>query len=90
VFLVEEPENGLHPQAVEVAVQSLSSVYGSQMLMASHSPVVLSAVEPRQVLCFGKTSEGETAIVRGTDHPMLRDWKGEVDFGTLFASGILS
>jgi predicted ATPase len=90
IFLVEEPENGLHPQAVEVAVQSLSSAYGSQMLMASHSPVVLSAVEPGQVLCFGKTSEGETAIVRGTDHPMLRDWKGEVDFGTLFASGILS
>lgn len=89
VFLIEEPENGLHPQAVEIALQSLSSVYDSQMLLASHSTVVLSLVELSQVLCFAKTSEGETCIVRGTDHPMLRNWQGEVDLGTLFATGIL-
>lgn len=89
VFLVEEPENGIHPKAVETVFQSLSSVYGAQVLLATHSPVVLSIAKPDQVLCFAKTSEGATDIVRGSEHPRLRQWKGETDLGTLFASGVL-
>jgi len=89
VYLIEEPENGIHPQAVETVVQSLSSVYQSQVLCASHSPVILSQVNPRDVLCFGLTAEGAADIVRGDEHPYLRDWKRSADLGTLFASGVL-
>ncbi len=88
-FLIEEPENGIHPQAVETVFQSLSSAYGNQMLCASHSPVVLSLAEPRQVLCFARTAQGATDIVRGSEHPNLRDWKRGADLGTLFATGVL-
>jgi hypothetical protein len=89
VFLVEEPENGIHPRAVETVFQSLSSVYDAQVLLATHSPVILSVAQLATVLCFAKTSEGATDIVRGTEHPGLKHWKGEVDLGTLFASGVL-
>jgi hypothetical protein len=89
IYLVEEPENGIHPRAVEVMFQSLSSVYGAQILCATHSPVVLSMAKPDQVLCFARDSTGATDIVRGTDHPGLREWKGEVDLGTLFAGGVM-
>jgi hypothetical protein len=89
VFLIEEPENGIHPQAVETVMQSLSSVYDAQVLLATHSPVILSIAKLDQVLCFAKTPEGATDIVRGIDHPGLKHWKGEVDLGTLFASGVL-
>jgi predicted ATPase len=89
VFLVEEPENGIHPRAVETMYQSLSSVYDAQILMATHSPVILSAAKPADVLCFGKTEQGATDIVLGSEHPELSDWRGEVDLGTLFASGVL-
>ncbi len=89
IFLIEEPENGIHPKAVETAFQSLSSVYGAQVLLATHSPVVLSIAKLDQVLCFAKTPEGATDIVRGSEHPRLRQWKGETDLGTLFASGVL-
>lgn len=89
VFLIEEPENGIHPRAVETMYQSLSSVYGAQILLATHSPVILGIVEPEQVLCFAKTAEGETDITRGSEHPALRDWRGETSLGALFASGVL-
>jgi predicted ATPase len=89
VFLIEEPENGIHPRAVETAYQSLSSVYNTQMLLASHSPVILSMVEAENVLCFAKTDAGETDIVRGIDHPKLKDWQGETNLGVLFAGGVL-
>jgi predicted ATPase len=89
IFLIEEPENGIHPKALETAFQSLSSVYGAQVLLATHSPVVLSIAKLEQVLCFAKTSDGATDIVDGAEHPRLRLWKGETDLGTLFASGVL-
>jgi hypothetical protein len=89
VYLIEEPENGIHPRAVDTAYQSLSSVYDAQVLLATHSTVILSMVEADKVLCFAKTDTGETDIVRGSDHPNLREWKGETNLGTLFAGGVL-
>lgn len=89
VFMIEEPENGIHPRAVETVFQSLSSVYNAQILMATHSPVILSLAKPEQVLCFAKTDEGATDIVSGAEHPKLKAWRGETDLGTLFASGVL-
>jgi predicted ATPase len=89
VYLIEEPENGIHPRAIETMFQSLSSVYNAQMLLATHSPVILSMAEPEQVLCFAKTEEGATDIVRGTEHPALQAWRGETTLGVLFAAGVL-
>ena len=89
IYLIEEPENGIHPRAVETMFQSLSSVYGAQILMATHSPVILSVAEAAQILCFSKTEEGTTDIVLGTEHPALRDWRGEANLGVLFAGGVL-
>jgi len=91
VMLVEEPENGIHPRAIETALQSLSSIYDGQVLLATHSPVALNMIRPADVLCFAKDSDGATDIVAGNRHPALREWKqGEPDLGILFASGILS
>lgn len=89
VYLIEEPENGIHPRAVETVYQSLSSVYSAQILVATHSPVILSMVEAEKVLCFAKTPNGETDIVTGDRHPALVEWKGETNLGTLFAAGVL-
>jgi predicted ATPase len=89
IYLIEEPENGIHPKAVETMYQSLESVYGAQILLATHSPVVLSIAEANSLLCFAKASDGATDIVKGNEHPRLREWKGETDLGVLFASGVL-
>ena len=38
-------------------------------------------------------AEGSEVIVerfvRGNEHPLLRDWRGTLDLGTLFAAGVL-
>lgn len=89
VYLIEEPENGIHPRAVETVFQSLASVYSAQILVATHSPVILSMMDAAKVLCFAKTDEGATDIVTGDKHPALIDWKGETNLGTLYAAGVL-
>ena len=89
IYLIEEPENGIHPKAVSTVYDSLSSVYDAQMLLATHSPVVLNAARLNDVLCFARDDTGSTDIVLGSEHPDLRQWQGEVDLGTLLASGVL-
>lgn len=89
LYLVEEPENGIHPRAIETMFQSLSSLQAAQVLTATHSPVILSIIEPGSVLCFAKTADGATDIVSGSEHPRLRQWRGETNLSTLFAAGVL-
>jgi predicted ATPase len=89
IYLVEEPENGIHPTAVETVYQSLSSVYEAQILLATHSPVILSMCPAAQVLCFNKTEQGAADIITGDRHPALRDWRGQPNLSILFASGVL-
>lgn len=89
IFLIEEPENGLHPQAIETIYQSLSSVYNNQVLMATHSPAILRLAEPQSILCFSKTSSGAAVVIRGDEHPKLRYWRKGVDIASLHAAGVL-
>jgi predicted ATPase len=88
VYLVEEPEVGVHPTVIETIIQSLSSVYEGQVLVTSHSPIVLSMPRPDQLLCFQKTQDG-TTILAGNEHPLLKQWKSGVDLSDLFAAGVL-
>jgi energy-coupling factor transporter ATP-binding protein EcfA2 len=88
-YLIEEPENGIHPKAMESVFQSLSSVYDAQILCATHSSVLLSLANPAQLLCFAKTEDGRTDVIQGDQHPVFRDWQRTIDLETLFASGVL-
>jgi len=89
IYLIEEPENGVHPPAVETIFRSLSSIYDGQALIATHSPVLVGLIEPKQLLCFSRTQTGETDIISGDQHPKLKDWQKEFRLAQLFASGVL-
>ena len=89
IYLIEEPENGIHPKAIEAVFQSLSSVYDSQILLATHSPLLLTLAKREQILCFAKTDSGAVDIVSGEDHPALKDWHGQISLATLYAAGVL-
>lgn len=91
-YLIEEPENGVHPRAVEAMYQALSSVYDAQVFLATHSPVLLSLMKPNdagKILCFGKAEDGSTDIVSGDQHPRLIAWQGDPNLSLLFAAGVL-
>ena len=88
VYLLEEPENGIHPMAVETIYQSLSSVYDSQVLIATHSPVFLGCAQPKEILCFAKNDAGATDIIAGHRHPRLAHWRSSADVDLLFASEV--
>lgn len=89
LLVTEEPENGIHPKAIETAMTSLSGLDGTQVLVSTHSPIVLAGSQLSDLLVARIEDDG-AAILPGRDHPQLRDWKAATDLGTLFAAGVLS
>jgi predicted ATPase len=89
IYLIEEPENGIHPNAIETVYEALSRVYDAQILLATHSPILLNLANPDEILCFSKSQEGATQIISGAKHPALERWRGKRRVGDLFASGVL-
>lgn len=90
LLVVEEPENGIHPRAIETVLESVSSLYGKQVWTSTHSPIVLAHTELRDILTTRLDEDGVVTVIPGNQHPRLRDWQGELDLGTLFAAGVLS
>lgn len=88
LYMIEEPENGVHPKALEIILRSLSTVPGAQMLLATHSPFVVQQCGIQPLLCFSRDENG-SHIIAGPDHPVLRDWDGTPELGLVFAAGVL-
>jgi predicted ATPase len=53
IYLIEEPENGLHPSRIREIVAMLRNITagpdGVQVLMATHSPLVINELRPEEV-----------------------------------------
>jgi predicted ATPase len=89
IYLIEEPENGLHPGAVETAFRALNAIPKAQILMTTHSPIILNIVDPDYLLCFTTTDTGATKIISGAEHPGLSNWQTHTDLSTFFGAGML-
>jgi len=80
LFLVEEPENHLHPRLIETLFGLLRQVQQevsdrnvppSQIVLTTHSPFVVDQMNLDEVLWVGKT-HGETNVVRPSHKTHLR------------------
>jgi predicted ATPase len=85
LYMVEEPENGVHPHALEIIVKALAAIPGSQVFVATHSPLVVQQVGAKPLLCFRRDEETGVQIIHGEDHPVLKDWEGIPDLASILA-----
>lgn len=59
LLLVEEPENGLHPARIREVVRMLRVIaeeMGTQVVMATHSPLVVNELKPEEVTVVTRPS----------------------------------
>lgn len=59
LLLVEEPENGLHPARVAEVVRLLRAMVettGTQVIIATHSPLVINELRPEEVTVVTRPS----------------------------------
>lgn len=65
LLLVEEPENGLHPARIAEVVKILRAIVketGTQVVMATHSPLVINELAPEEVSVVTRTGEAGTKV----------------------------
>jgi predicted ATPase len=67
---IEEPENELHPQLLpQLAEELIAASEHRQLLVATHAPFLLDALEPSQVWILHRDASGYTQATRAADIP---------------------
>jgi predicted ATPase len=65
LLLVEEPENGLHPARIGEVMRILRGItvdQRTQVVMATHSPLVINELQPDEVSVVTRTEEAGTKV----------------------------
>lgn len=89
LYLIEEPENGLHPKTLQNLIQFFPSVPHAQILFSTHSPIVLDQLHASQILFFAKTPEGIADVIPIVQHPKMKNWKGDPPLSSFFTKDVL-
>jgi len=85
-LVVDEPELGLHPEALSVLAGLFRSAAGRmQIIAATQSPILLSEFEAEQVVTVDQL-EGATRLER-LDRASLDRWLNEFSLGELWLKG---
>ena len=72
---IEEPENFLHPRLlVELAEECRAACKYTQLLITTHSPFFLDALQPREVRVLWRDECGHTQTKRAADLPGVREF----------------
>ncbi|MFZ3207330.1 MAG: AAA family ATPase [Geobacteraceae bacterium] len=90
LLCVEEPENQLYPSLLwELAEEFRSySDRGGQVLVSTHSPDFLNAIQLDEVFCLVK-DKGFTRVLRAKDDPQLVEYMSQGDqMGYLWKEGL--
>ena len=70
VLLVEEPENGLHPARIAEVMRILREISKeTQVLIATHSPLVVNEMQPEEVSVVTRKPETGTKVTLLADTP---------------------
>ena len=88
LYLFEEPENGIHPKAIEIVMSAIQSIPNAQTFVTTHSPMIVQQAGVESLLLFSKNGR-EVVVQRGGDNEILRDLDGVPDLATVFASRVL-
>ncbi len=84
LLLVEEPENGVHPQRLRDVLGVLRGLVQeqshTQIVLTTHSPYVLDLFRPEEVTLCTMQSNGEVKTIRLSESPAV---KRQIDIFTL-------
>jgi predicted ATPase len=82
LFLVEEPENGLHPARISEVMDILREISKtSQVIIATHSPLVVNELKGDEISVVTRDPE------KGTEVVLLKDVPGFEDASKVYQPG---
>lgn len=93
LILFDEPEISLHPHALAVfaeAVKLAASSWNKQVFIATHSPVVISQFDPKDILAAEVTGAGQTIMRRVSEIEEIRDLLDQYATGSLYMAEMVA
>lgn len=89
VLLLDDLDRALHPKAQLDLIILLRGVLETnpdiQILASTHSPYLLDAMQPNEVLVTSLRDDGSTACEPLTHHPKFEKWKDEFHPGEMWS-----
>lgn len=86
LICIDEPELSMHPDWIHLLAELMQSASErTQMIVATHSPQLISKLEPEEVVIVEK-EDGESHL-RRLDADSLQAWLEEYTLGELWMSG---
>jgi len=88
VIIIDEPELGLHPFAIEVIASLIKSAsLHAQIIVATQSPKLVDQFDPSEIIVAGRHA-GETTLTRPSPDK-LKEWLTEYSVGELWEKNVL-
>jgi predicted ATPase len=88
VIILDEPELGLHPHALEIVAGLIRAVsVNSQVIVATQSPTFLNHFEPEEVVTV-ESHQGQSTF-RRLDAEQLQGWLAEYSIGDLWQRNVV-
>lgn len=91
-FILEEPENSVHPWIVRHVIRACEKAsHEKQVLLTSHSPIVIDQFAPRNVFVIWRTTDGShLAPLLRLDPKLRSQWnEGKISTFEFLDSGIM-
>ncbi len=86
LICIDEPEVGLHPDWIKIVAELLqSAAERTQVVVATHSPQLVSRLDPDQIMVLEKQN-GCTEVTRLSNKD-LDAWLKEFTLGELWVAG---
>ena len=90
VVCIDEPEAGLHPDMINGIAKGIkyAAQNGTQIIIATHSPLLLNAFELEDLKIFEKDADNQT-VVKTKSEEDFPDWEGDFLTGQMWLRGEL-
>jgi len=85
---IDEPECGLHPDMIKSICTMIKEAEDSQIIIATHSPLLLNHFELENVLVFEKNEQNEAKVNKFCEND-FPDWEGEFLVGQMWLRGLI-
>lgn len=88
LICLDEPEIGLHPDMIQMIGEGIkyAAQDGTQMIVATHSPLLLNCFELEDLRIFEKNENNITTISRKSEEDFA-EWEGEFLLGQMWLRG---
>ena len=86
LILLDEVEDGIEPHVLPDLIRRVASESPAQLLMTSHSPLLVNFFEPNEICFLSRADDGRTIVASSDEIDVFRTGREFLGSGELWAN----